>query len=442
MLLGSCTEALKNLLSRYDFTLMRVLCYALIIFGCVYRIVYISSYNPTDHIFSDPQRHWEQGVDVLRADPMTMTDPVLYQLYIAALAKLTLNDPPLIAFYTILISCLTPWIWYRFMREMNLGKNTAMAGWALLSINPSWIGIYGYFMQETLLLPLLGASLWSSWRCRRKRTVSSFTMMVVLWAMAGLTRSIAVPLAAVAVIWLWILQDKKFLKACCSLLILGVLLGPLTFRGYAFANVFAPCGMGHMNTLYSISGSRSISVNFKRQGAWWYYIFQSPAVEAKPFAPFSDWQSRREGETTVSVDLDRGSGDWERAFSRYPLSLSKYVKLTADNLILLFFSESWPNSNRERSIGEINYQIRWLWAPLTLVVFIATLAGRKRLPDGWMLPAMLLAWLIVQGLMPIAVNEGRYRMPFTGLVIVQALALLDAARKKPAGPRAIQFGTF
>ena len=127
---------------------LRLIGYCIIIFGIIYRIDYIVEFNPILQIWSDPGRHWEQGIDTLRFDPMSQTDAVGFQLYIAALAKLTLKIPELVAFYTILLAICAPWIWYRFLRELQPSKNAALVGWALLSITPSWISIYGYFMQR------------------------------------------------------------------------------------------------------------------------------------------------------------------------------------------------------------------------------------------------------------------------------------------------------
>ncbi|VUD64820.1 hypothetical protein TDB9533_03410 [Thalassocella blandensis] len=403
----------------------QLLCYALVILAILYRIDYIIEFNPIYHIFSDTRRHWEQGIDVLRGDPMVFTDPILFQVYIAALAKLTLKYPPLVAFYTIILCSITPWLWYRFVRELQPSKTLALVAWVVLSWNPSWISIYGYFMQETLLLPMLGAALWATWRCKRKQTAAAFTLMVLIWALAGLSRGIAIPMAAVACTWLWCVQAEKIRKGIYSLLVLALILGPLTYRGYQFVHIFAPHGMGNMNLIYAKSGKRKINMNYERQGARWFYVFQSPAAEARVFEPLSDWQSRRRGAVTAFVDLDEGSRDWELNMERTTLSLKQYVDITLDNMILLFFSESWPDSNRARTLGEVNYQSRWLWAPLTVLILIASIVWRKRLRQQKMYAAILIAWFVVQALLPIAVNEGRYRMPFTGMLLVQALLLFN-----------------
>lgn len=408
--------------------LLRAFVYFVILFGIIYRIDYIIEFNPMHQIWSDPARHWEQGIDVLRFDPMSQTDPVIFQLYISVLAKLTLKIPELVAFYTILLAIMTPWIWYRFMRELQPSKNAALAGWALLSIVPSWISIYGYFMQETLLLPLLGAALFATWRCKRKQTLGTFIAMVALWVAAGLTRGVAIPMAAVACTWLWVAQDEKLKKAAWSLLLLGLIMGPLTYRSFQIMHIFAPHGVGHMNMIYAKSGARSIEMQYEREGARWGYIFQSPAAEAKPFAPFSDWQSQREGRAYAYVNVDKGMEDWDTALAAQTMSFDKYLWVTRDNLILLFFSESWPDSNRERTIGEINYQTRWIWALLGLGCLVASAVMWPQQKKYLLLPSIILMWFVVQGLLPISVNEGRYRMPFCGLIIAQ-IVLLFGIRK-------------
>lgn len=409
-----------------------IVLYLVIAAGLWYRVDYVIEYNPVHEIWSDPQRHWEQGVDTLRDDPMSMTDPVMYQLYIGALAKLTFKKPPLVAFYTALLSLLVPWFWYRFFRELQPSKLTATAGGAVITWLPSWISIYGYFMQETLMLPLLGLALWMTWRCRRKQTLNSFLVMVLVWALAGLTRGVCIPLAAVAATWLWIVQGGKPAKAVYGAILLGVILGPLTWRSYQAMGIPSPHGVGQMNMIYAMSGKKELKMQYRRQGAVWYYGFQSPSLGAKPFEPLSDWESGREGRVHVYVNIDNEGRDWERAMDKISMDLRKYLWITGDNLALLFFSHSWPDSNRERLLGEINYQMRWLWAPLGLVCLIGIgvcwRSQRRRL----LLPALLVTWFVVQGLVPLAVNEGRYRKPFEGLAIAQMVLLFGTCRRKQA----------
>lgn len=401
--------------------------YALIILGTVLQIWVIYTYNPLDHIFSDAQRHWEQGTDLFRNDLMSNTDPILYQLYIGFLAKLSLDIPGLVAFYTSLLAFIGTWTWYRFFRELQGNKTLSLAGWAFVSLLPSWMSIYSYFMQETLLLPLLGAALWATWRARRKATVGSFAWMVILWILAGLTRGIAIPLAAVCCTALWLTQGQRLKKALVSTGILLFVLGPLTYRSYQTVHHFAPNGMGHLVSIYAKSGKREIQLTVKK-GGYAVYGFGSPSIDERPFKPFSDWTSQRKGKIHIDVDLDKGREDWDKAAEQVSMSWKDALWITKENLIFLFFGPSWPDNNESRTVDFINVQMRWIWAPAFLAAIIWCFRMRKRLGHQWLLPALILTWFTVQGVLPISLNEGRYRKPFEGLIIAQIILLTAASR--------------
>ena len=154
----------------------------------------------------------------------------------------------------------------------------------------------------------------------------------------------------------------------------------------------------------------------------------SPAVLQPPFEPFSNWRTRREGNAHFSIDLDAGSRDWRAASdSLPPWDLPRAAWLTGDNLILLFFSYTWPDTILSRDIGVINYWLRWLWAPLTAACLLLTIVRWRGLRER-LLPVLMLTWFLVQGLFPLSVNEGRYRKPFEGMLLAQCLLLMSGAR--------------
>lgn len=408
--------------------------YTLLVIGYVFRAMYVAEYDPMRHIWSDPQRHWEQGVDVMRDDPMSLTDPVLYQLYIGAFAKLTYGNHHLAAYYTILLAFLMPWLWYRFFRELQPSKDMALVGWVAITWLPSWLSIYGYFMQETLMLPLLGAALWATWRCRRKATLNAFLLMVFMWIVAGLTRGVCIPMAAVAATWLWFAQDQKVTKAIASLVVLGLILGPLTYRSLDKMNMIAPHGIGQMNVLYAKSGKKELQIKYTRKGAVWFYGYGSPATGSKPFAPLSDWQTKRQGQVHVTINVDKGMEDWNREAEETPMSFRKYLWIASENLILLMFDPSWPDSNLEYPVGLANYWMRWIWLPLGVFILGWAIVSWRRHPQRWhradlLLPAVFLGWFLVQGLLPLAVNEGRYRKPYEGFMVAHLVLLAGRSRR-------------
>ncbi len=402
--------------------------------ACIYRVWLVYEFNPLDSSGStDMGRHWWLGTHPLDTQPFTVIDPVGYQLYLSILAKLTAGSRPLVFYWTALLTLLAPWCWYRFLRELLPNSpDLALFGWVLLAALPSWSAIYSYFMQETLMFPLLGSALWASWRCRRKQDLRSFLLAVGLWICVGLTRGICIPLAAVTMLWLWLEQAQKPSKALCSILMLLFILVPLAGRSWSVARVVSPHGIGALNALYSRSGALRFSIEFEstvRQSGGAVYRFQSPAPAAPTFEPFSDWRSMRRGHFEFLVDLDAGAAGWRKAGDALPpTDLARYARLTYDNLLLLFFSHSWPDTDTNRFIGQCNRWTRWLWFPLTLVCLVATIRLRHRQRER-LLPALLLTWFFFQGLLALAVNEGRYRKPFEGLLVAQCLLLVASARK-------------
>jgi hypothetical protein len=400
--------------------------------ACAYRVWLVFSFNPMDAIWSDPGRHWTFGTHPLDTQPFVAIDPIGYQTYIGILAKLTAGSPVLVAYWTALLSLAGPWLWYRFLRELLPTRDWALAGWVILAALPSWSSIYSYFMQETLMLPLLGAALWLSWRCRRKGDTRSFVLAAAVWMLAGLTRGICIPLAAVTMTWLWLAQGEKLQKAALSIVLLLAVLGPLAGRSWYLVRQVSPHGIASMNQLYSRAGVSSFSIDFSRQGGSqnWSYEFMSPALTRPPFEPFSDWRSYRIGHAHFTIDLDAGDRDWKAARdSLPPWDLDRAIWLTGDNLISLFFSPSWPDSNLDRNVGRMNHWMRWIWVPLVAVCLVWTVLLRARERER-LLPALLLVWLLFQGLLPLAVNEGRYRKPFEGLLIAQCLLLAAGTRGK------------
>lgn len=403
--------------------------------ACAFRVWLVFYYNPMDAIWSDPERHWIFGTRPLDTQPMAAIDPLGYHVYLGAIAKLTAGSHILVAYWTALLSLATPWLWYRFLRELLPSRDWALVGWVILAALPSWSGIYSYFMQETLMLPLLGAALWMTWRCRRKSDTSSFVLATGVWLLAGLTRGICIPFAAVSMTWLWLAQGDKRRKAAYALILLIAVLGPLAGRSWYMIRQVSPHGLGTMAYIFGRSGMLAFSVEFTRDAgkSHWEYRFLSPTHDQFPFAPLSDWQTRRYGQMNFQINLDAGRRDWKRAMdSLEPWTIERAASLTGDNLVLLFFTESWPDSDRYRSVALWNYWMRWLWAPLAVLCLIWTVARWSRQRER-LLPALLLTWFLFQGLLPIAINEGRYRKPFEGLVIAQCLLLASGVRRIDGG---------
>jgi len=406
--------------------------YVLIVLACGLRIWEVFSHNPVFHIFSDTQRHWDHGKDPLSTAPMVLFDPPLFQMWMSLVEKWSLGIPELVATYAAALSVITPWLWYRFLREMLHSRSGALAGWLIFALLPSWLSIFSYFMSETLFLPLLGLSLWQTARAKRKQTSRSFCSMVIFWTLTALTRGIALPLAGIAGLWVWWSHPRKLQTLGLSILISILAFTPFAYRNHNLVGLWSPVGNGWLNQIYAVSGKQNILMHLKRDGAEWVYVFGSPSLYAKQFQPLTDWSPTRTGTVEINVDLRNGAKDWQAAFDANAVSNMEQIELRAKNLILVLAGQSWPDNNPDYLMGRMSNLTRWLWLPLLMVILVTCLTRWRETVRKPLVVTLITVWLLFQGISLIVVNEGRYRKPFEGLLIVQVLILLDRRKAPPA----------
>lgn len=402
--------------------LWMLLLWALFFGGVGARVWQVWHYNPVDYIFSDPQRHWDHAKGTLMSSPLVLTDPILYQMFVSIIQKFSLGDRHLVFYVTAILTILCPWVWYRFFRELYRSKLTALTGGILLAWLPSWIAIYTYFMQETLFLPLLGLALWMTWRAQRKGTLSAFLWMVVVWILAALTRGVAIPLAALSCVWVWWGHPRKVITAAWSVILLALVLAPLGWRTNQFLGQWSPHGSGTFNEIYAASGAKLIKINYNRNGAVWYYIFQSPVVDTTPLYPLiKDWKSSRVGEVSIYVDIAAGRVSWAQAKKDNHRTWAEKWPMRIENLVFLGFAESWPDNNSDQFWAKQSNKMRWVWVPLAGLALLGCGIFAARMGRAALLPLLFVVWLFFQGFMLLAVNEGRYRKPAEGMVIGMVL---------------------
>ncbi|MFT3906453.1 MAG: glycosyltransferase family 39 protein [Steroidobacteraceae bacterium] len=403
---------------------LRAILLLLIVVGGALRVLEVFQHNPLDHIFSDPARHWNQARETLIPSPMALFDPPLYQMWLSLVQKFTLGVPWLVAAIVAALSLLTPWFWYRFLRELLPGRDRALAGWALFTWLPSWLGIFDYFMTETLLLPLLGAALWQTLRVRRSPGIGSFVALALLWLLAGLARAVALPLGLAACLWVWWSHPQRWRAGCVAALAGALLLVPIGLRNHYYTGLWQPWGNGWPTRIYAESGQRAISMHLRRDGAQWTYGFTAPSMVQQPLQPFSSWTSVRSGEVAIDIDMTRGAADWRAALDAHAVQGVRRWWLRWENLLQIMVCESWPENNGTFLSGAAANASRWIWAPLLLVVVAGCIVQRRAVLREPLVPALVLLWFVLQAVSLVAVNEGRYRLPLEGLLLVQALWLL------------------
>jgi hypothetical protein len=221
----------------------------------------------------------------------------------------------------------------------------------------------------------------------------------------------------------WLVGKEKVSKAVVSAIMLVLVLAPLSYREHQFIGLWSPYGSSDFNEIYARSGKRSVELHLTRDGAFWYYIFQSPSIGSHPLAPFSQWESSRTGSVCISVDLGQGAKDWNQTLAQSAVGFPRGLALRGENIIFLLFGESWPDNNPAQFSARLSRPMRWVWLPLALLLLAACIWKRRLLRDHWLLPSLLLVWFVFQGLSLIAVDEGRYRKPAEGMLISFAVVL-------------------
>jgi len=413
-----------------------ILLYVLVVAGEGVRLALPFLVNPLDHLWSDPGRWWDYATKTgIETPPLALIDPVFYQAWLSFVAKLTLDVPELVAAYTGILSAVTPWVWYRFFRELLPDdKRLALVGWAVTAWLPSWIGIYSYFMTETLLLPLLGLSLWLSWRSMRKGTSSAFLWASLVWALTGLTRGIAAPIAVAVMAFVWPRQKRRWLDAAAMTLLVGSVLVFSGYRSYAKSGTFSPLGQPYMNEVYAKSGKAEIRVNYyssRFPNLGYSYGFSSPSINNAILAPLSDWVTSRQGTVGVAIDLENQRRDWTAALAAVEKRVPSDIGLRLENLVLLLIGPSWPDENPAHLFERLGTWMRFVWLPiLALGLFTVLRPGVIASPGNRPLVLALLVWTTVQGFSLMAVNEGRYRKPGEGLMIAALLVGVQGSSRK------------
>lgn len=402
--------------------------YLLILAAYAARAWQVFIYNPMQHLWSDPLRHWTHAGETLQTGPMAFFDPIGYQLWLSILQKITYGDPLLVACYVTALSWATPWIWYRAFRALNIGYRLSLTGWAVLAWLPSWIAIYSYFMTETLFLPLLGWSIWMTARAEHQQTTQAFGMAVLIWTLTALVRGIAAPLAGAALLLIWLRQPAKGRKAAIGLLIAAALLGPISYRNYINVGLWPPFGNAWLNRIYAVSGKQEIQMQLFKNGAHWVYGFASPSIGEQPFKPLSGWRSGRKGQVSVTVDLNRGDADWREAFEINAQPRSGWLHI--ENVLYLLAGASWPDNDPAQAAARLQIAGRWIWAPLFAIVALWSLRSWRLCVAQPLIGALIGVWFLCQGLTLLTVNEGRYRKPLEGLLLAQVLILLQFGKQE------------
>ena len=413
----------------------------LIIAATCLRVFVCFIHNPVDYLSSDMLRHWDNGGLFPRGGYFGAADPIVYQIYIFALRRMTADNRLLIALASSILSVLMPWTYYRAAREFGLKKTASLWVWALIGLTPSLFVIYHFIMMETLLLLTEGVALWMTARYLRKGGMGPFLWFVFCWTVACLTKPTVVPLAGVCFLWVWWKRKTPLRQLAVGAAMAVVMLIPQGLRTKAELGFVAPFGNPWLARLQLVSGTKMAVFSFDAPSKGLFHSnqevrhlgfeFGSPSAFIRPLEPLSPWFIRRAlGNTSASVAInaDYGERDWKAACDRFARDRDEWLAEWRENMILFLFAPSWPESSIKLWDGHLEYWCRWMWAPLILLVFVLNVREFVNRRFG-LIPVATIVFTLAIMLQNVILIEGRYRKPVEPMLLLNLVWVLS--RKKP-----------
>lgn len=388
----------------------------LVIGGSLARLMFCFCFNPLDYLISDPLRHWLNGKWFLAPSYMGGYDAIGYQVYLFLVQIITGENRQAVALTTGLLSVGMPWSYYRAALEFGFSRNCALFLWVLIIWMPSLFVIYQFFMMETLLLFLIGVSLWMTGRYMRKGDLASFLAMVATWTATCLTKTIPFPLAAVCFLYSWWKHSQKISRALAATVLIIVMLVPNAIRSKQLLGYSAPFGNVLLPQIYHRAGTRTFRIETGKTVG----VFGSASCYVQPLASLSPWMMERAyNNSTVTIRVGRAVGDRDeqRVYQEIHVSWRDRFVRWWENILLFLFAPPWPDSNMKTWLGWINYWQRWLWAPLIFILLDINLQY-FRAKRFHLIPVATTVFLLAVACQNLTVMEGRYRKPVEPLLLL------------------------
>lgn len=409
----------------------------LIIAASCFRVFVCFVHNPMDYLSTDMLRHWNNGRTFPRGGYLGAADPIVYQIYIFVLQRITGSNRLLVACASSILSVVMPWTYYRAARDFGLRKIQALWAWALIAWTPSLIVIYHLIMMETVLLLLDGVALWMTARYLRKGGTKAFLWFVFFWTAACLTKPTVIPLAGVCFLWVWWKRSTSLRQIAIGAALAVVMLIPQAVRSKVALGFVAPFGNPWLTRIQLRSGVRLMHFHFHAPSSELVHLnpqarhqdfdFGSPSAYIRPLEPLSHWTMRRAiGDSTASVTINGANGeqDWKAAYESFDRDTDEWLAEWRENVILFLFAPSWPESGVWIWDSHLEYWCRWMWAPLILVVFILNVRefAHRRFD---LIPVATMLFTLALGLQNVVITEGRYRKPVEPMLLLNLVWVMS-----------------
>lgn len=403
------------------------------------RYLYVTVHlGPMHSITNDWGRHWHNGVHLFDGPEfMGGVDPKLFQLWLWFAHNLTGGTVGGMNAMAGLLCAVMPYMWFRAACEVFPLRVALVLG-IIIAICPTFFVIYSYFMNETLLLVMMGLALWMTLRAARLRTPRSYLLAVVCWVLAMHARMTVLPLMLLSLGWLLGFQRRKLRSLLLAVLVLVVLTIPAAIQSYRVLGTFSPFQFSLLNAIYFKNGSIRHNYFFVESEYAGSYSWSSPSYYMNVLEPFGEFRTYRNNERPpVLIRMEKGAADFEaeyRALSE-EYTLYSYLRDTSENILFLFTGGSWPDAGSWSAdwFFRMNFYMRWMWAGLmaTLIVLGPFTPLREKRA---FIVVLTLALIFVLSAQQLGIMEGRYRKPLEPMLVLATAALLPGLRVRQAAP--------
>jgi len=405
----------------------------------VLRFLYVTVHlGPFHDISNDWGRHWWNGVHLFDAPEfMGGVDPKLFQLWVWLLHTLTGDRKWAVEGVTGLLCAAMPYVWFLVAREIFTLRQALVIA-IVIAVSPTFLVIYSFFMNETLLLVMLGLALWLTLRAVRLRTPRAYQLAVVFWVLALHARMTVLPLMLLSIGWMLGYQMRKLRSLCFAVMALVVLTLPAAVQSYRVLGTFSPFQFSTLNAIYFKNGSMFHNyyiIDGRYRGS---YSWSSPSYYMNVLEPLAEFRSYRNRERApVIIRMENGSGDFDREYAtlRSEYDLYSFLNDTYENMLFLFVSGSWPDSGSwsDDWFFRMNFYMRWMWTALMVGMVVLgpfVPLGEKKA----FLMALTLALIFTLSAQQLGIMEGRYRKPLEPLLLMSAVAVWPGLRVRQLAP--------
>jgi hypothetical protein len=405
------TAALKKLWALYGTIALQVVFTAVL----VMRFLFPFFYNPVDRVYSDMNRHVDNGFNVFTPKFMNALDPKVYQLWMRLLYCFPQHQARAFdALFTGLLCASMMWFWYKALREFN-SRNQSLVLSSLLGVHLSLLVVYGFYLIETMVITVTSLAVWMTLRAVRKHTLSGFTACAVCWVLAMFTKQTLIPVALLGLGYALYSQPQKWRSCTIAAALFVVAAVPAGLQSMQAIHIVAPFGFTDMQLIArkSLRTGYELHLTDSSNGGFQSFWWRPEAFLANPFDPIDHYKVKRENEAyIVSLDLAEGQSAWNKVISELNQNRSweDIAHEYEENVVYLLLAPSWPDARifYGDTLQRANAHLRWLWLPMFIFLIAYAPFARMEPPKMWiLLVAFCLTWLFL--LQDVTIIEGRYR---------------------------------